>query len=96
MALQQLKRWDESRRSYEASIDYWQQVGNVAEQVNTLDNLGLLYLDQKQHDAAIRTFQRAACMVEQLEGGELRTELQEMVAEHLSQATLGRTVSEPG
>jgi tetratricopeptide (TPR) repeat protein len=91
MALQQLERWDEGRRSYEASLSNWQQVGNIASLVNTLDNLGTLYLDQEQYHLAATTFQQALSYLEQMEQDKPRAALQEMVMEHLVEAQARQT-----
>lgn len=90
MVLHKLQRWDEARRSYEASLKYWEHLGNRSKYVNTLDNLGLLFLERQDFCQAVEVFRRAHSIIEEhLEEGAIRTKLERMVDEHLVQAEYG-------
>lgn len=67
IAYRLLQDWAQAEQYQKASIEHFQQLGNLAAQVNALDELGLVYLDQQALDKAQATFQEATGLLEQMQ-----------------------------
>ena len=67
IAYRLLQDWAQAEQYQKASIEHFQQLGNLAAQVNALDELGLVYLDQQAIDKAQATFQEATELLEQMQ-----------------------------
>ena len=91
MAYRQLQEWDRAKAAYRASIEYQQTIGNTALWVDTLDGLGLTYLEQGQFKPAIATFEEALKRLAQLEGKPGYERLLAMITGHLQNAINRKT-----
>ena len=85
LAYRQLQEWDEAEAAYLLSIEQYQKVGNMAWLVNSMDGLGLVYLEQGQLAAAKKTFEEARKCLAQLEGEPRYEHLLKMVTVHLQE-----------
>ncbi len=63
-ALKAVGRMEDARRAYEASLSIWQKVGPSASVAVVSDNLGWLYVDWQQPEAARRHLERALSLFE--------------------------------
>ncbi len=87
MAYRLLRQWDKAERAYLSSLELQQEMGNIALLVNTMDELGLLYLQHKQHKKAVATFEEALNRLAQIKGEPNYNFLLKMVTSHLQEAS---------
>jgi tetratricopeptide (TPR) repeat protein len=81
-----LKEWTKAEEAYRLSIEYKAAIGNVASLVNSMDGLGLLYLEQRQAEKAYALFEEARKQLASIEGEPGYNQLVEMVTQHIQQA----------
>jgi tetratricopeptide (TPR) repeat protein len=58
-----LGQWQEAEVAYQLSIDRWQILGNIPEQINTLDNLINALIAQDHHNKASRRLDEALALL---------------------------------
>ena len=87
LAYRQLQDWDKAKSAYLLSIEYQQKIGNIVWLVNTMDGLGLVYLEQDQPEEAISIFEEALNQLTQVEGEPGYEHLLKMVSTHLQEAS---------
>jgi tetratricopeptide (TPR) repeat protein len=85
IALRQLCQWQEAELSLLTAIDRWQQRGNVKSQVNSMDELGMVYLKQGLYRKALEVFEDTVQLLTQIVGKPGYTMLHQTVVEHLRQ-----------
>lgn len=68
ISCRRVKNWQRAEEAYLAGIDYWQRVDNVERWVNTMDGLGLTYLEQDKVEQAGTVFVRALERLWEIEG----------------------------
>jgi tetratricopeptide (TPR) repeat protein len=86
MACRMAQRWEQAQASLEAAIVLWQQVGNVASQVNALDELAMLYIAQRRAQPALCTLQQALNLLQQIEQDPAYTVHHRNLTQHVEQA----------
>ena len=82
MAYAGLQQWEQAENFYRDSIQRWQQLNNDRSCVNTMDNLGELYLQWHQKERALAILAEAYEIALTLDDRHLR----QLVAEHLDRA----------
>jgi tetratricopeptide (TPR) repeat protein len=87
MAYRKLQQWERAKEAYLKSITQQEQIGNIAWLVDTMDGLGLLYLDQGQPGKAVATFEEALNRLAEIEGEPGYENLFEMLTNHLREAS---------
>lgn len=81
-----LRQWDRARHSLLASIESWQQIGNIRSLANAVEELGLVYLDQNLYENAITKFHDALNWLSQIKNEPGYARLLESVTAHLAEA----------
>lgn len=80
------EEWTAAELVSQKAIRVWEIMGEVKRLVNTMDELGLVYMGQRRFDEAIATFSHALELLEQVPPGAIYNSLYEMVAPHLAEA----------
>ncbi len=83
MAYRKLRQWDNAKAAYLLGIERYQQIGNIAWMVDTMDGLGLLYLDQGHLMKAGATFEEALRRLTEIEGEPSYQKYYEIVSRHI-------------
>lgn len=85
IAFRKLKQWEYARDSLIASIERWQRIDNVEFLVDTLNELGLVYVEMGVLADAKTTFQHALQELHRIESDIVRTDYHQLISEHLQQ-----------
>ena len=86
VAYQKLKQWDKATHAYLLSLELWQKIGNIGALVDVMDNLGLVYSEQKLYDEAKTIFRDTLKKLAQIKGEPIYDDLFTMVTTHLHDA----------
>jgi len=68
IAYRKLQQWDEAQAAYALSIQHKQEMGNIVALVNSMDGLGLVYLEQSKLMEAKATFEDALTELAKIQG----------------------------
>jgi tetratricopeptide (TPR) repeat protein len=80
------EEWQAAELASQKAIRVWEILGEVKRMINTMDELGLVYMGQRRFDKAIATFSYALELLEQVPSGPIYNSLYEMVVPHLAEA----------
>ena len=89
IALRELQRWQEAQTSLQEGVTKWERLGNIAMQVDSLDELGLVFLQQGRFDKASAIFKEALALLQQITDDPKHLTLLENVTQHLDEAQRG-------
>ncbi|MBV7333600.1 tetratricopeptide repeat protein [Chloroflexi bacterium TSY] len=81
-----LEKWDEAENFCLSSIELWQKMNRTKSQLNTMDELGLVYLGQKQVQKAVETFEKAISILSQIGYDPSYARIRKLLTVHLTEA----------
>lgn len=87
MCYRQKQVWQQAKEAYLTSMTYWQRLSQVERWINTMDELGLTYLDEGDVEQAKATFSQALDRLSEIEGQPGYEHWLAEVTAHLAQAS---------
>lgn len=86
IALRELERWSQAEQTLLTAVERWRQLGNHEWEAEILDDLGVVYLNQRLYLKAIATFEAALSCLHQIKIEPDYNALYKVITQHLQQA----------